>query len=132
MNKKILIILLFLFLFLMIPNQSQAGLVPCGTSDTPDCGFCHIFVLINNILVLVLTRLVPIVGTIMLVWGGFMFFSSVESPDKVKNAKEIIKAVVIGMVIIFVAWVFLNSFLTSIGVNEWTGLGEGWWKIKCD
>lgn len=133
MNKKILTILLF---SLLIPGQIFAfcdidPLVPCGTSDTPDCEFCHIFALINNILVLVLSCLVPIVGTIMLVWGGFMFLLAAESPGKIEDAKKIIKAVVIGIVIIFVAWVFLNTFLASIGVNEWTGLGEGWWKIQC-
>jgi len=134
MNKKILTILLF---SLLIPGQIFAicdigPLVPCGTSETPTCGFCHIFVLINNILSFVLTCAVPIVGAIMLVLGGFMFLLAAESPDKVENAKKIIKAVVIGIVIIFVAWVFLNSFLTSIGVSEWTGLNEGWWNIQCD
>ncbi len=133
MNKKILTILLF---SLLIPGQIFAfcdvgSLVPCGTSDTPTCGFCHIFVLINNILSFVLTCLTPVVGTVMLVLGGFMFFLAAESPGKIDDAKKIIKAVVIGIVIIFLAWVFLNSFLTSIGVSEWTGLGEGWWKIKC-
>ncbi|MCP6718558.1 MAG: pilin [Patescibacteria group bacterium] len=145
MNKKILIILLFLFLFLIIPIQSQAGLVPCGSceefdpddkticlNEQDDCTFCDIFVLVNNILILVLTRLVPIIATVMLVWGGFMFFSSVESPGKVEDAKNIIKAVIIGMVIIFVAWVFLNSFLSTIGVAKWAGLEEGWWEIQCD
>ena len=135
MNKKALTILLFLSL--IIPGQALAlcdigPLVPCGRAGTPDCGFCHIFKLIENILVLILTCAVPIIGTVMLVWGGFMFLSSAESPSRVEDAKKIIKAVVIGIVIIFVAWVFLNSFLATIGVAEWTGLKEGWWKIECD
>jgi len=133
MNKKIVTALLLLSL--IAPGQALAicdgAIVPCGRSGTPDCEFCHIFELINNILVFVLTCAVPIIGSVMLVWGGFMFFSSVESPEKVKDAKNIIKAVVIGMVIIFIAWVFLNSFLTAIGVAEWTGLKD-WWQVKCN
>ena len=130
MNKKLLTILL-LFASL-VPVQAFAGcggpiVPPC----TPNCGFCDLFDLIENILAFVLTCLVPIVGTIMLVWGGFTFLGAAESPTKVEQAKKIITAVVIGIVIIFVAWVFLNTFLTSIGVAEWTGLKEGWWKIKC-
>ncbi len=141
MDKKFLIILLLLVL--LVPDKifaiCEGPIVPCGTSETPDCAFCHIFTLINNILMFVLTCMVPIVGAAMLVWGGFIFLSAGPSPGKVEQAKGIITAVVIGIVIIFVAWVFLNSFLTTIGVAEWTGFIdnpdtseiEGWWQIQC-
>jgi len=126
----------------LFPIQSFAGcegpiVPPCA----PTCGFCDLFDLLENILAFVLTCLVPIVGTIMLVWGGFTFLSAGTSPGKIEQAKNIITAVVIGIVIIFVAWVFLNTFLTSIGVAEWTGLVDdteteeveaGWWKIECE
>lgn len=132
MNKKVLTILLF---SLLIPSQifaiCEGNLVPCGREGTPPCNLCHIFELINNILSFVLTCLVPIVGAIMLVWGGFYFLSAGANPDDVKKAQRIIWAVVIGIVIIFIAWVFLNTFLSSIGVVEWTGL-EDWWKIECN
>ncbi len=131
MNKKILTILLF---FLLVPGQifaiCEGNLVPCGREGTPPCNLCHLFELINNILSFVLTCLVPIVGAIMLVWGGFTFLSAGSSPGQVEQARNIITAVVIGIVIIFIAWVFLNTFLSSIGVAEWTGL-ESWWKIQC-
>ncbi|XOB42138.1 MAG: hypothetical protein ACKKMP_02110 [Candidatus Nealsonbacteria bacterium] len=154
MNKKFFIILLLLIL--LVPDKifaiCEGPIVPCGTEwgDNPEpppakiclnpCGFCHIFVLINNILMFVLTCLTPIIGAAMLVWGGFTLLGAGQSPTKVEQAKGIITAVVIGIVIIFVAWVFLNSFLASIGVAEWTGLmddpateevEEGWWRIQC-
>lgn len=75
--------------------------------------------------------MVPIAATIMLVWGGFTFLAVGADPDKIKEARRIVGAAVIGLVIIFVAWAFLNTFLTSIGVAEWTGLEEGWWDIQC-
>ena len=145
MNKKFFIILLLLFL--LVPDKifaiCEGPIVPCGgcaefnedktecLTPQPDCAFCHIFILINNILMFVLTCMIPIVGTIMLVWGGFTFLGAGQSPTKVEQAQGIITAVVIGIVIIFVAWIFLNSFLTTIGVAEWTGLEEGWWNIQC-
>ncbi len=156
MNKKFFIILLLLVL--LVPDKIfaiyEAALVPCGSCEVldpndrtvclveqPECSFCHIFVLIDNILSFVLTRMVPIIGAVMLVWGGFIFLSAGPSPQKVEQAKGVITAVVIGIVIIFIAWVFLNSFLSSIGIAEWTGLvddpttqgvEEGWWKIQCE
>lgn len=146
MNKKFFIILLLLVL--LVPGKifaiCEGPIVPCGgcaefdpedkticKTRQPDCAFCHIFVLINNILMFVLTCMVPIVGAAMLVWGGFTFLGAGQSPTKVEQAKGIITAVVIGIVIIFASWIFLNSFLASINVAEWTGLEEGWWKIQC-
>jgi len=154
MNKKFFIILLLLVL--LVPDKIfaiyEAALVPCGGCEMfdpndrtvclvrqPQCSFCHIFTLIDNILVFVLTRVVTVVGAAMLVWGGFVFLSAGPSPGKIEQAKGIITAVVIGIVIIFIAWVFLNSFLASIGVAEWTGFmddpatveEEGWWNIQC-
>lgn len=138
-NLSVIVFLVVSFLFL-IPAQTQAGLVPCGASqDDPDtdgifedqpCQFCHIFVLINNIISFILTRLVPIAAGLMLIIGGFYFLIAGPDPGKVNQAKSIIFAVVIGIVVIFAAWVFLNTFLTTIGVATWTGL-DNWWQITC-
>jgi len=134
--RKIFLITLLLFLFL-VPISTQAAiicdvppLVPCGRAGTPDCQFCHIFVLINNILNYILTCLTPIIAALMMVIGGFYLLIAGGSPELFSRAKSIVTAAVIGLVIIFVSWVFLNTFLDMIGVAEWTGLGT-WWKIEC-
>lgn len=134
--RKIFLITLLLFLFL-VPISTQAAiicdvppLVPCGRTGTPDCEFCHIFELLNNIIVYILTCLTPIIAALMMVIGGFYLLIARGSPEFFSQAKSIITAAVIGLVIIFVSWVFLNTFLDMIGVVEWTGLGT-WWKIKC-
>jgi len=75
-----------------------------------------------------LTCLTPIIAGLMLTLGGFYFLIAGPSPEKVRDAKAIITAAVIGLVIIFVAWIFLNSFLSYIGLANWTGK---WWKINC-
>lgn len=134
-NEKLKIknILLLIFLFL-IPTSVQAicegPIVPCGTSTTPPCNFCHIFKLINNIFEYILTCLAPVMAAFMLVIGGFYLLAAGPSPEKVGKAKSVVTATVIGLVIVFIAWVFLNTFLEMIGVQEWTGL-ETWWEIKC-
>jgi len=128
---------LFLLTFVLILALSPAlvlaictgSLVPCGGEGNP-CQFCHIFVLINNIITLILTCLAPIVAGLMLVIGGLYLLAAGPSPENVSKAKSIITSAVIGLVIIFVAWVFLNTFLAAIGVADWTGLTT-WWEIKC-
>ena len=145
--KKILLTLLLLALVL-IPFQSQAicegPLVPCGLSeDSPNtpgidetdaCTLCHLFALLDNILRFIITCLVPIVSVLMLTIGGVLFILSqfdIVSLGIFIKAKGTVTAVVVGLVVIFVAWVFLNLFLSTIGVAEWTGLGS-WWEITCE
>jgi len=128
---------LFLLTFVLILALSPAlvlaictgPLVPCGGEGNP-CEFCHIFVLINNVISFSLTCLAPLVAVLLLVFGGFYLLTAGPDPEKVKKARSIIFSAVIGLVIIFVAWVFLNTFLDFIGVVEWTGL-KTWWKIDC-
>jgi len=135
-KKKLLgaVILVFLFLSL-IPIQAQAicsfgPLVPCGRPGTSACQFCDIFKLLNNIMNYIIKCIVPIIAALMLVIGGFYLLIAGASPQLFSKAKSVITAAVIGLVIIFVAWIFLNTFLTYIGVAEWTGLGT-WWQINC-
>jgi len=132
--KKFLPTVILVFFFLSLAGQTfaicEGSLVPCGGTGQPTCQFCHIFVLINNIISFILTCLAPIVAGLMLVIGGLYLLAAGPSPEKVSQAKSIITAAVIGIVIIFVAWVFLNTFLDAIGVAEWTGL-KTWWEIKC-
>jgi len=131
--KKFLPTVILVFFLLSLAGQTfaicEGPIVPCGGASNP-CQFCHIFVLINNIINFILTCLTPIAAGLMLIIGGFYFLAAGPSPEKVSQAKSIITAAVIGIVIIFVAWVFLNTFLDAIGVAEWTGLGT-WWKINC-
>ncbi len=135
-----IIILVGFFLFL-IPNQTQAALVPCGGETQPACQFCHIFVLLNNIFVFLLIPnadinnnfpLVPTIAGLMLIIGGFYLLTAGANPSTLGKAKSVITATIIGMVIIFIAWIFLNTLLDFMGIQVWTGLGN-WWEFtdKC-
>ncbi|MCX6758965.1 MAG: pilin [Candidatus Nealsonbacteria bacterium] len=137
MRKIFLIVFLFLFLFPFLINAQ--GLVPCGGPDKPACQLCHIFVLFDNIVKFLLipcllnsyVAIVPLIATLMIVIGGVMFFAAVGDPSKIGKATSLLTAVAIGLVIIYGAWLLVNAFFLVIGVNVWTGPGEGWFKIDC-
>jgi len=119
------------FVFLAIPIQSEAaGLVPCGGTAEPPCQLCDTFVLVQNILNIFLFPFVPLIGGLLLVIGGFLFFVAGANPQQVSRARTIIWAVVIGILIIYLSWIFINTFLNFVGINPWTGLGN-WWQIEC-
>ncbi len=135
MKKNLLIIILILSIF---PFSTQAicegPIVPCGREGTPPCTLCHLFELLDNILRFIITCLVPIVSVLMFTIGGVLFILSqfdIVSLGIFIKAKGTVTAVVVGLVVIFIAWVFLNLFLSTIGIAEWTGLGS-WWEITCN
>jgi len=118
----------------------EGGLVPCGrvTDDfsTPGidesqpCGFCHSFQLVHNIINVFLFPFVPAIGGLLLVIGGFSFFVGGGNPATVSRGKTIIVGTVIGLVIVYSAWLVINTALDFIGIASWTGLGT-WWEITC-
>ncbi len=147
--RKTLPILAILFLLLSaVPLTADAGIVQCGTQDnpatpenegTPPCGFCDIFKLINNIVIFFLVpspainngfAVVPLIATLLILVGGFYILIAAGRPDIQTQGKTIITAVVIGLLVVYIAWVVVNSILTFLGVAEWTGL-LSWWDIKC-
>ncbi|OQX01065.1 hypothetical protein BWK69_00050 [Candidatus Parcubacteria bacterium A4] len=142
--KKILLFLSIVlvvtgFFVLTTPIQTSAadGLVPCGPENP--CTFCHIFVLVNNVIKFLLVPcslndnfpFVPIIASLYIVIGGFwMVFKSTNETDY-KKGKEMVFSVVIGMLIIFSSWAFLNTIFANMGIAVWTGLGT-WWTITCN
>jgi len=114
---------IFLFSASQVLAACPTGIVPCGTPDCP-CNFCDIFKLIHNIVNFLLlpcslNNNIPLIPAI----AGLM-------SEMFSKAKSILTATIVGLVIIFLAWVFLNTFFDYIGVAEWTGLGS-WWQIDC-
>ncbi len=149
MRRILLVFFLSLLVFsFVVPFQCQAGLVPCGTERDPKtgkisnpCQLCHFFVLFENIIDFILTRIVPPIAVLMIAVGGFMYVFAFANPEGtvagsggpalVSKANSLFRAVVFGLIIIFAAWLIVNVFFVVIGVADWTGLKEGWWKIKC-
>ncbi|XOB42016.1 MAG: pilin [Candidatus Nealsonbacteria bacterium] len=126
------------------------GLVPCGqgkpywkngtivggkcqgnkVDEGMPCQFCHFFVMFRGILDFIL-KLVIVIGVLMLTIGGFMFLFAGGSPKTLDLAKRILTSTVIGLAIIFGAWLIINTIFMAIGVAGWTGLREGWFSIEC-
>ena len=131
MRQFFSITFLFLLVFSLAPLQAQAaGLVPCGGQGQAACTFCDFFVLINNIIKFVTVRIVPVVAVLMLVIGGIMFFFGGAKPDMLTRAKGVITSVVIGLVIIFCAWVIVNTIITKIGIVKAPSILQ-WYDIGC-
>jgi hypothetical protein len=110
------------------------GEIRCEIEGEP-CQLCHLFVLFDRIVDFLLFRIVPPLAILMLVIAGTMYILAylevIGNPNWIVQAKSLIYSVLIGVIIIYGAWVLVNFFLQIIGVQDWTGLEKGWWKINC-
>lgn len=123
------------------------GLVPCGKevfigSDALGdyngistvhlaCQFCHLFAMLSAIISFLLVELVPILAVILLVAGGIMYYLALGNPEKLSRANKMLKSTIIGLVIVYGAWMIVGALLTIIGVADWTGLQDGWYTVSC-
>jgi len=112
-----------------VSDCAGLGLVPCGQLGNP-CGFCHVFQLLKNILDVFLFPIVPTVAGLLFATGGFFFLTSAGSGPRLERAKQIITATVVGLLIVYGAWLFINMLFGFLGVITFTGLGT-WWEITC-
>jgi hypothetical protein len=104
-------------------EELRGGLVPCGRMcDDPctaececaPCTLCHLFVLFKRIVdFLTLYILFPL-AVLMIVVGGVMFLIAAGDPEKIRTAKKILTSVVIGLVIIFLAWLIVDTIIMFI------------------
>lgn len=121
------------------------GLVPCGKDvwvgqDSSGlnaqkvhmpCQFCHLFVMLAGIVGFLLTRLIPLLAVAMLIMAGVMYYLALGDPGKVKKANSLFKGVLLGLFLIYGAWLIIGALFSIIGVAEWTGLQAGWYQIDC-
>ncbi len=127
------------------------GLVPCGKEVSVNggivipCQFCHIFVMVDAILDFVI-GIAFIVAVGMIVFAGLLFILAYSGiggylskekgggPKLLSRAKSILGSVLTGLVIIFAAWIIVNTIFVFLGVADWalgfTGPGK-WSQIDC-
>lgn len=127
MSKKIIATVIFILVFSVgIQLAGAAGLVP-SASGTASCDgtatYCGDYTLDDfiRLAVLVSQWILGIVGSlslIMFIYGGFMFLISSGSSDKVGQAKKIIVAAVIGLIIVFSSWLIIRFVTQAIGATK--------------
>lgn len=124
-----------------------AGLVPCGrqrdaaetlVNEESPCTLCHGFVLAEKIVEKLTLYIIIPLGILMIVVGGAMFSTSAGDPGRIATSKKILTATIIGLVIIFLAWVIVNTviFFLSTGQLPLPGqigeiLGRPWHEVIC-
>jgi len=127
-KKRKLFSALLIILFVAPLFSLGAGLVPC---EGPNCTICHLFELIKNVVDFVLFKIVTPIAVLFIVIGGGLIIFGAENPQNIDKGKTVLLYTIVGLLLIFGAWLLVNTFFTIVGVQTWTGL-KNWWEIKCE
>lgn len=127
MNKFFL--LFIIIILILIPLTAQAGLVPCGTSEHPEpCTICHFWLLGSNIINFITFDLALPTATLLLLVAGLVLLTSGDNEERRNLGKQIFRRTVIGLIIVFVSWLLIDSFFKSMAKDEFSG---AWNKFEC-
>ena len=140
MLKKIIAVSIFSLIFITsLQTVSAAGLVP-EASGTKSCNgasatYCGDYTVNDFVSLVILASqwILGIVGSlslIMFIYGGFMFLISSGSSDKVGQAKKIIVAAVIGLIIVFSSYLIIKFVIGALGANTIYQFGSSSTTIK--
>ncbi len=95
--------------FLPAAVFAQGGLVPCGGPGQNPCSICDFGILIINITNFLIYKIaIPLAG-LMIVVGGLMIMIGSTSESRVTTGKKILTNAIIGMVIVFISWLLVDS-----------------------
>ena len=110
-------------------------LVPCGGPGQHACTICDFFEMTRRVTNYIIFGVIPVLTAFFLLVGGGYLIWSKGDPGALLNAKNVVKVAVIGFMVIFIGWVFVNTMFMVLGIADWDGfkLNESWWKIsaKC-
>lgn len=143
MNKRaVLFVSLFAFTSIVavaMPFYTvNAALVPCGLSqddpntpgidETHACTTCDFFVLADRAKNFLLIDILTPVAVLFIVIGGIMILTAGARPANIQYGKKIISDTIIGVFIIFSAWMITNTIIQLFAGSS--NLST-WYSISC-
>lgn len=114
MRKKIGVLLIGIMLMVLMASGAQAtddGLVPCGGDGQQPCTFQDLMNLIKNVMKFAMINLAIPAAVGITIYGGVLMVISQGNEAKFKKGKDIIQGVAIAFVIMFSAWLIVNTVM---------------------
>ena len=91
-------------------DETHVGLVPCGWDGNP-CSLCDLYHLAQNLTDFLMWVITPALAVLVIAWGGFNILISGSDPNKKQFGYKAITTALVGVLIVFGAWVIINEFL---------------------
>ncbi|MBI2451163.1 MAG: hypothetical protein HYV52_02390 [Parcubacteria group bacterium] len=122
-HKSLFFILIISFLLVVVfPVFARDPLVPCGPGSISgaDCQLCDFFVLAKNIIDFLIYDITPAAAVLFFVWGAVLLIISgtSEQASLRGQGKKIMTNTAFGILIVFSAWLIVNTFLNILIGNS--------------
>lgn len=137
MGKKTKFLILgILALMVVTPLFASAQLIPCGGKNQDPCTLCHLFDLAQKIVDTLTKIIAPAIAVLAFSIGGFKILMSGPNPGYRAEGIKAIRNGIIGLLIVFGAWIIVNELLLFVVGNTGTGIAQvtslnPWTKISC-
>ena len=107
--------------------QAVDPIVPCdGTSCTKE----HLFLLVHSLIKYALI-LSTMAVTVSIMYAAIMYLISAGETEKLGKAKGAIKAAIVGLVIVLVGFILVNTVLSIFGCSNWNVFDIGTVSTVC-
>lgn len=128
-DMRIFLLTLIISAALSVPAAAFAeGLIPCGGKGEVECQACHLVVVGDRIIDLLITVSAAI-GAIMFAVAGLRMVTSAGNEGAITKAKESMTNVVIGFIILLAAWLIIDTIMKTFATGD-SRFGT-WNKIEC-
>jgi len=107
---------LTLFAIALNSHAAFAGLVTCGNTGQPPCTYSALEQLVKDVFDFALKYIAIPIAVLMVVWGGIQMAISAGDEGKFKRGRQIITAAAVGLLIVFGAWLIVNTVLKFVGI----------------
>jgi hypothetical protein len=136
--KKIFLFILIVCLFftIFLPYLAKAkvdpgckGLVPCGCKDpiiqkvnnkdvcTNCCEISDFFVMLARVYDFIVKMIAAPIAVLMLSLGAVFMLISAGNQNLQSTGRTMIKAAVIGLILVLGSWILVNFIMTTLGVS---------------
>lgn len=111
---------------------ANAALVPCGGTGQSRCTLCHLIIGIHGVIKYGY-RIALTIAIAMITLGGIMYILSRGDSGAVAKAKAVIYNALIGTIIIFGAWIMVNTTMLLLSAKSNLGVQKAtsWDTFKC-
>lgn len=111
-------------------ESSERGLFTEGLSAEciafGECSRCDVLVVAGNVFRFAF-QIVGILAVLVIFIGGMTYARSGGNEETAGRAKKIITAAVVGLIIVFSAWLVINTIVNMTGLN----VDGNWWSPNC-
>lgn len=103
----------------------SAAIVPaCGNAGQPACTLENLFQMVANIITFIIWDITTPLAVLFLIIGGILMLVSSGNEEMLGLGKKILSSTVIGMALVYGAWLIVSVILTAVGYNK-----GNWWEI---